>query len=72
MTQRTCTKNNGCFIKRREETDEYGDVTRLDLSNMRPGCKIFRYTIQRGCVNNLVEGTGCYDGKETGVSADLL
>ena len=39
MTQRTCTKNNGCFIKRREENDEYGDVTRLDLSNMRPAVK---------------------------------
>ena len=27
-TKKTCTKNTGCFIKRREETDEYGDVTK--------------------------------------------
>merc|ERR1712126_23194 len=47
-----CTTNNGCFIKRREMTDEYGDVT--------------KYTIQRGCVDLLVEGTGCYDGKQEG------
>ena len=28
----------------------------------------FRYTIQRGCVDLIVEGTGCYDGKQEGVS----
>ena len=31
VIEETCTTDKGCFIKRREETDEYGDVTRLDL-----------------------------------------
>merc|ERR1712038_1068564 len=51
----TPTKNNcknGCFTKRREGTDEYGSIT--------------KYTIERGCIDNKIEGTGCYDGKTTG------
>merc|ERR1719204_1525775 len=50
--QKQCSTNNGCFIKRREMTDEYGDVT--------------KYTINRGCVDLIVQGTGCYDGKQEG------
>ena len=28
IPERKCTTDKGCFIKRREETDEYGDVTK--------------------------------------------
>ena len=31
VTEQTCTTDKGCYIKRREQTDEYGDVTWLDL-----------------------------------------
>ena len=31
MEERTCTTDKGCYIKRRQQTDEYGDVTWLDL-----------------------------------------
>ena len=33
-----------------------------------PSTLELRYTIQRGCVDSIVEGTGCYDGKQEGVS----
>ena len=72
MKQMPCTTDKGCYIKRREETDEYGDVTWLDLLSLRPGWKIFRYSIERGCVNSIVAGTGCYKGYEIGVSNYLI
>merc|ERR1712136_90237 len=49
---KTCSTGNGCYISRREETDEYGDVT--------------KYTIYRGCVDNIIAGTGCYSGTTEG------
>merc|ERR1712136_710190 len=49
---KTCITGNGCYISRREETDEYGDVT--------------KYTIYRGCVENTIAGTGCYSGTTEG------